>query len=241
MESRIAVSRLGAIEKLTVGYSHRRDFTIADECSGDSLNYTWVYEETLCLERATQTLSIARRWSKNADVRTLYHIEGGVSTLLDACIWYFVDWPGVDDISDAARYCEITLEHQNGARRTLRLPYSRAALPDGWEEFLDSVRELISPYGGSELLDPAMRARGVRPGEYIYCSVSFQPFGKTYYYRTDDDTLRPGDWVVVPAGPENRERRVRVEMVEYFRGDELPMPLARVKHILRRSGKPSNG
>ena len=71
-------------------------------------------------------------------------------------------------------------------------------------------------------------------GEYIYCSVSFQPEGRTYYYRTDDDTLRPGDWVIVPAGAQNRETRVRVEEVEYFREDELPMPLERVKRVLRR-------
>ena len=93
---------------------------------------------------------------------------------------------------------------------------------------------LIAPYGECELFDPSLRARGVRGGEYIYCSVSFQPDGRTYYYRTDDDTLRPGDWVIVPAGAQNRETRVRVEEVEYFREDELPMPLERVKRVLRR-------
>ena len=44
----------------------------------------------------------------------------------------------------------------------------------------------------------------------------------------------PGDWVIVPAGAQNRETRVRVEEVEYFREDELPMPLERVKRVLRR-------
>ena len=41
--------------------------------------------------------------------------------------------------------------------------------------------------------------------------------------------------MIVPAGAQNRETRVRVEEVEYFREDELPMPLERVKRVLRRS------
>ena len=100
---------------------------------------------------------------------------------------------------------------------------------------------LIAPYGECELFDPSLRARGVRGGEYIYCSVSFQPEGRTYYYRTDDDTLRPGDWVIVPAGAQNRETRVRVEEVEYFREDELPRPLERVKRVLRRCERRKKG
>ena len=117
----------------------------------------------------------------------------------------------------------------------------RAALPEDWEEFLDDVCALIAPYGECELFDSSLRARGVRGGEYIYCSVSFQPDGRTYYYRTDDDTLRPGDWVIVPAGAQNRETRVRVEEVEYFREDELPMPLERVKRVLRRCERRKKG
>ena len=135
---------------------------------------------------------------------------------------------------NAPRECEVDILYASGARRTWRVPYERAALPEDWEEFLDDVCALIAPYGECELFDPSLRARGVRGGEYIYCSVSFQSGGRTYYYRTDDDTLRPGDWVIVPAGAQNRETRVRREEVEYFRdGRAAHAPRARQARAAR--------
>ena len=193
--------------------------------------------ETLSLDREAQAITLQGRWSESVDVTTRYRIAGGVSPLLDAYSWYFWDWTAAEGAGKAPRECEADILYQSGVRRTWRVPYERAALPEGWEEFLGDVCALIAPYGECELFDPSLRARGVRRGEYIYCSVSFQPEGRTYYYRTDDDTLRPGDWVIVPAGAQNRETRVRVEEVEYFREDELPMPLERVKRVLRRCEK----
>ncbi len=234
MEPRLSASRIEPIETLRVGYRHRRAFTVEATGSGDAICYMWVYAEALTIDRETQTVSLQRQWNENVDTTTQYHIAGGVSPLLDECTGYFLDWEAKETDADAPRDCEIDILYQSGARRTWRVSYERAALPEGWEDFLDDVRTLIAPYGKSELFNPLLRARGVREGEYIYCSVSFQPYEKTYYYRTDDDTLRPGDWVIVPAGAKNRETRVRVEEVEYFRENELPMPLERVKRVLRR-------
>ena len=241
MESRLSSDRLGPVETLRIDYRHRRTFTVETTDGGDGFSYTWVYAEALEIDRDAQTVTLHRRWNENVEVTTRYRIAGGVSPLLDECAWYFIDWAGAAAAEDAPRECEVDIRYANGARRTWRVAYERAALPEDWEEFLDDVCALIAPYGECELFDPSLRARGVRGGEYIYCSVSFQPEGRTYYYRTDDDTLRPGDWVIVPAGAQNRETRVRVEEVEYFREDELPMPLERVKRVLRRCERRKKG
>lgn len=235
MDSRLFADRPGPVETLRVAYRHRRTFTV--ETTGGGLCYTWAYMETLEIDRAAQTVALRRRWNENVEAIAQYRIVGGVSPLLDACARYFAEWTAAETAGNAARECEVDILYQSGARRAWRVPYARAALPEAWEDFLDGVRALIAPYGACELFDPDLRARGTRRGEYIYCSVSFQPDGQTYYYRTDDDTLRPGDWVIVPAGAQNRETRVRVEEVEYFREDELPMPLERVKRVLRRCEK----
>ncbi|MBO5645620.1 MAG: hypothetical protein J6S59_00755, partial [Clostridia bacterium] len=42
-------------------------------------------------------------------------------------------------------------------------------------------------------------------GEYIYCSLLFGATGKTYYYKTNDETLKCGDEVIVPVGKEGRK------------------------------------
>lgn len=34
---------------------------------------------------------------------------------------------------------------------------------------------------------------------YIFVSVYFQPYGKSYAYRTDDKTIKVNDTVIVPA------------------------------------------
>ena len=241
MGPRLRDSQLGAIATLRITYRHRRTFTVEATDGSGGFSYTWTYVETLSLDREAQAITLQRRWSESVDVTTRYRIAGGVSPLLDAYSWYFWDWTAAEGAGKAPRECEADILYQSGVRRTWRVPYERAALPEAWEDFLDDVCALIAPYGKFELFDPSLRARGVRGGEYIYCSVSFQPDGRTYYYRTDDDTLRPGDWVIVPAGAQNRETRVRVEEVEYFREDKLPMPLERVKRVLRRCERRKKG
>jgi hypothetical protein len=39
---------------------------------------------------------------------------------------------------------------------------------------------------------------GRKLGEVIYCSVSFSEDGSTYYYQTEDESIKVGDRVIVP-------------------------------------------
>ena len=145
MEPRLSASRIEPIETLRVGYRHRRAFTVEATGSGDAICYMWVYAEALTIDRETQTVSLQRQWNENVDTTTQYHIAGGVSPLLDECTGYFLDWEAKETDADAPRDCEIDILYQSGARRTWRVSYERAALPEGWEDFLDDVRTLIAP------------------------------------------------------------------------------------------------
>lgn len=71
-----------------------------------------------------------------------------------------------------------------------------------------------------------------KPGEIIYCCVSFDEGGGTYYYRTEDESIEVGDRVIVPVGPDNTERIAVVSKIEYFEQTEVPFPLEKVKHII---------
>ena len=68
-------------------------------------------------------------------------------------------------------------------------------------------------------------------GEYIYCSLSFGNGGKTYYYKTTDETLQRGDEVVVPVGNDGRKAIARIETVERFPVGETPYPPSLTKDI----------
>ena len=57
---------------------------------------------------------------------------------------------------------------------------------------------------------------------------------KTYYYRTEDDSLEEGDEVVVPAGKDNHLTIAEIVDVEYFPPESVPFPLEKTKMILRR-------
>lgn len=69
----------------------------------------------------------------------------------------------------------------------------------------------------------------------IYCSVSFGEPGKTYYYQTNDDTIRPGDAVIVPVWPEDNGVKAYVQKVEYFDKRKVPFPLSKTKHIIKKA------
>lgn len=67
--------------------------------------------------------------------------------------------------------------------------------------------------------------------DYIYLSVEFSDGGKTYYYLTEDETIRIGDFVKVPVR-DSELKIVKVVDIEKFKGNQVPMPIESVKHII---------
>ena len=71
----------------------------------------------------------------------------------------------------------------------------------------------------------------------IYLMVSLDEGYKSYYYIADDDSIEVGDYVIVPAGKDNHEATVEVVKKEYFAADEVPLPMEKTKHIIRKCTK----
>ena len=57
---------------------------------------------------------------------------------------------------------------------------------------------------------------------------------KRNYYISDDDTIEVGDFVIVPAGKDNHEAVVEVVKKEYFAEENVPLPMEKTKHIIRK-------
>lgn len=73
-----------------------------------------------------------------------------------------------------------------------------------------------------------------QPGELIYCSVSLEDGGKTYYYTTTDESIEVGDEVIVPVGTDDHELTGVVEDIEYYLPEKAPFPLNRTTVIIRK-------
>ena len=69
--------------------------------------------------------------------------------------------------------------------------------------------------------------------KYLFCSISFSEYGDEYHYISDIDTVKAGDFVIVPAGKDNIERVGRVEKVQYYSRWAVPYPINKAKKIIR--------
>lgn len=203
---------------------------------------TWHYTESLMLDRRTETIEHIQNIGSACNVTRKYEIAEGVSNFLDA--WdvdelfsHIVGNPidMVQDRDETITY-KITLSFQHAPDRIIEGSFDKYGLPDDWSEFADALFDFMSFYGTGEILNPSRYEKVKRcRSDYIYCSVEFQDGGKTYYYRTDDETIEKGDKVIVPVGPYHAEKTVRVIDIAYFKEDELPLPLEMTKEIISKA------
>ena len=140
----------------------------------------------------------------------------------------------VDDPLESRNYA-ITVDFKKGPQRVIQGTYDKKALPEFWGDFADTVWNFMRFYGWGEILDPAVYEKVKRrKNDYIYCSVEFDEGYKSYYYIADEDDISVGDHVIVPVGKDNHHSVAEVVKVEYFAEEDVPLPLDRTKHIIRK-------
>lgn len=74
-----------------------------------------------------------------------------------------------------------------------------------------------------------------KPSDYIFCSAMFEENGKSYYYLADEDIYKVGDLVEVPSGYDGHSSIVRIEKIEYFSEEDVPYPIGKMKHIIKKN------
>ncbi|WKB36044.1 hypothetical protein QS257_01730 [Terrilactibacillus sp. S3-3] len=100
---------------------------------------------------------------------------------------------------------------------------------------IDLIRDFIGFYGFGELLNKNAFMNAWKDGKVKYCSVSFDDSDRTFYYKANDEGIKIGDYVSVPFGKANTERREGyMENIEYFRIDGVPFPLEKTKQIIKK-------
>ena len=196
------------------------------------------FEETLLLSRESQSLVYLQNMNKLPSVKHEYFIPKIVDYLLGNIERYFQHYDQSEGSigEESPALLEITIQYRDGRYFQVKRSYDRYGLPDDWEDLLEDFHKTLSYYGvfGS-LFDPRLYRHGVKEGEYIFLSCLFEPNGKPSYFRSLEDNISVGDFVLVPSLKQlNAETVVMISEVLYCKEDELPCPLEEAKLILRK-------
>lgn len=204
------------------------------------------FEDTECFILSREHGSLEHIVESSEGYHTEQKIKSGkmISRLLDVLseipFWENVEGNPPDTIFDLheSREYSLTIDFEDGESRILKGTFDRNGLPKKFPEMARYLWAYLTYCTESEILDPSIFTKVYRKrSEYIFCNVVFNGWGKTYCYLTDDDEIEEGDYVVVPAGKDNRETIVLVDSVEYYPPEEAPFPLDKIKRVIRKCTK----
>lgn len=203
---------------------------------------TWDYSERLTIDRKTNTLEYVQRIGSGCVVTRTYEVQEGIAALLDDLdadsLFDSVEGNPLDVVENPneTKDYRITIHFKKSTERIIEGTFDKKGLPEDWAEFAESIEEFLQFYGIGEIINPRVYSKVRRcKGDYIYCSVEFEHGGKTYYYRTEDESIEIGDRVLVAVGNEMLKKEVTVKNIEYFGEGALPLPLEKTKMIIGKA------
>lgn len=198
------------------------------------------YSELLILNRKTGSMEYTRKPNQNSEVT--YKCKGSsvirkMLENLDAETFFSKDETTAADTSGSRLYT-ITIDYTRRPSRTFSGCFNKSGLPDDFSTFAKSIFEFISINGIGDILNPSVYEKDVYSEQkYIFCGVNFSGSRRVYYYITNDKSILPGDYVLVPAGYDNALTFARVASVKAFPPDKVPFPLESVKCVIRKCTK----
>ncbi|MDO5562636.1 MAG: hypothetical protein Q4F74_03390 [Synergistaceae bacterium] len=230
------------IEKITIDYRRITDLGPRSISRDGATNYAIRdYSEHIIIDRKAESLEHTLDFSKDCHVSRTYHSAEEVSTLLDSfnAKWLFACTRGGSTDSAGDKYeikeYKITVEYRNSENKILSGTFDRNGLPSDFPRFAALVKEFLRTYSDEEILDPSFYdGRKISKDKYIYCSVVFNDRSKSYYYRTNDETLKVGDIVEVPVGLDGRTGEARIVEIGRYAEENVPHPIAKTKIIIGR-------
>lgn len=148
------------------------------------------------------------------------HIEGNPKDVLET--------------PDEETYYAIKIDYKNSPHRIITGTFDKKGLPEDYPDFAERVSAFIDHSSGDVLNSSIYEQAKRRHSDYIYCSVVFSESSKEYYYLTDDESIGLGDRVLVPVGKDGHEATVQVIDIEYFAEEDVPLPIDKMKRIIRK-------
>jgi hypothetical protein len=229
------------VERISIDY-HRVTKIKPKALSSETLDtVTWDYTEQLVVDRGAESIEHIQRVGSSCIVTHKYQVEEGVSSFLDSLdaesLFENIEGnpPDVVENPNETKDYVITVDFKKKPQLVLKGTYDKNGLPEDWPEFAEEIWSFMRFYGFGEILDPSIyRKAKRRTGDYIFCSVEFDEGSKSYYYLTDDDALKVGDFVIVPVGHDGHTAVVEVVDIEYYSEEHAPFPINKMKRIIRK-------
>lgn len=225
------------IEELEFWYHQK---TAIHPEGSDDMPVFMEFNESLTIDRKTETLRHVHGLSPECQVTNIYHISGGIPNLLDELEGLNLtdregNPPDAVDNPDDVREYSLKIRWRSGQVDELDGTYDKLSLPEDFPELVEKVRDFISFYGLGEFFDEdAYSRKKRRESELIFCKVIFQDAEKEYTYLADEYIYEKGDFAWAPAGKDNEEKIVRVTDVEYLQPEEAPFPVEKTKKLIRK-------
>ncbi|WP_217587963.1 hypothetical protein [Lentibacillus saliphilus] len=229
------------VERISVDYyktTNIKPYALINELEDDRV--TWDYSEHVVIDRETETIEHIQQIDSGCVVSQQYRVEGRVSEFLDdldaECLFEDIKGSslGAEDPNEKRTYI-ITLDFKNNPQRVIEGSFDKNGLPEDWSEFAEDLSNFLSAYKHGDIFNRSIYSKAKRQAnEYMFCSVVFHYGDKRYYYIADDDTIKVGDFVLVPAGMDNHIAKVQVVDIEYVSKEDAPLDVDQTKHIIRR-------
>ena len=195
--------------------------------------------EQIKIDRKTECVNLFKSGQNGETISACLELPGKIVPFLDVCeaesFFSAVPKHGEHEAENGFECPEytITIEYLQAESHTICGSFDRRNLPEEYARFAHLLNRLLRNCYACEFLDPdRYRKAGRLEQEYIYCSVSFPGSRKTYYYLCDRDSVKAGDPVLVPTGPDQVLQEGTVENVEYFDAAHVPYPVQKTKKLL---------
>ena len=194
-----------------------------------------IYREEVEIDAASYTICYKRGFGYEAlATHTLTTKE--TDYLLRELTGYFAEIAElpVPEVDEEAPTVRLKLTYNSGETVVYLCNFDRKYLPKDWLQFRNDIKAKFDFYSmKGDLLSESLIRYGKRDGEYIYCTVSDNTTKSLGYFLTEDDSIRPGDRVAIPA-EDGASITGKVEKVEYFTAYNVPKAPDALKKITKK-------
>jgi len=229
------------VNRIMIDYNQHSRIKSRAPVTETMVHVSWDYSEHIVIDRATEKLTYEQNVGSDCKITREYQVKDGIADLLDnldaeSLFDYIEGYPDdAVETHDEEKSYVITVDFKKGPQRVITGRFDKYGLPEDWPEFAEEILSFINFYGQGEVLNPVNYGKSKRRrGDYIFCSATFEKNGKDYYYLADGDDYEVGDFVLVSSGDDGHMAIVRIVKIEYFAEGNVPYPVAKVKHIIRK-------
>lgn len=195
-----------------------------------------IYREEVEIDAASYVISYKRGFGYEAlATHTLTTKE--TDFLLRELTEDFAEVAGMPapEVEEEAPTVRLKLTYHSGEVVTYLCNFDRRYLPRNWDRFAADVKAKFDFYNmRGDLLSPALIQYGRREGEYIFCTVYDNTTRNRGYFLTDDDSVRVGDRVSIPADGPDDIVTGKVSKVEYFTAANAPVSPDTLRKITKK-------